>query len=1211
MSENNLNVKENQKTLFTSLKEENEDNIIENKSQNNPNPEKGEEELSNIEPVEYRLNYSFLLEYINSPENQREDQNEFFCNILLVPYEIDTKNKLSTLYNLQKIYNKTVQKDLFLVINKKLEKILLNQKDIKIKYLINSFSKSANFYLELNQSYFYSLKYINKCTTIINDSKNLISESDSKHITKDLKFITQTILDYIQLKRTFFENSLNIEYINKIATLIDLIMTDQNNKNIDESNDDKKYLYIINKVWIINLLSFIKPYQLHLSNEGKDKEKFFDHGFDFKYISDEYIKEKENQIDSQVFPGPINNLQITSLKDYWKDDLNLDENDFIKKKAEYALVNYDDWNFLSTIFGFTNIIRRKKDNLDLISFKTIIFDRRIKLKNKNINLLKERYIQINKAINIKQFKEKILRCADAILKPNDKEKEICFFILDKEKSNLLIEMTYSYISLVPIYESLYIKKIEFKDEESVNNLFNFFDKKKHILIVEIIEKDSMNYFVQIEQLNYKCTTCFKKLKEQKDIYKCPLCNYSVFCSQRCANNSEYHRKIDEKMKGIMEQKFRLSDIFSDKYNNLLLSGNKGRTNIRIDSYDESFFIGVHCLSNTLSLTKYFLSGGYKQEQQSGKDNTVSNYYGKIIKGLWEAGSKVITPDIQNYSKQIDLLNTNNVDAYIFINNLLRRLDEELSRNSNVKNINNVDKMNDKEDNKKIEEQKQDANIKQGNETSTNTDKSKNSIITDLFLGQYKEVNTCINCGNENITFPYFLNIDIPLPDRKTNVQIKLLTNNLRYYYVNIKLNENTEMRDILLKSFEYLNLNKYKYIKYLLTTKIEEGIINYNINQIPDNILYNNLQFIEINKDFQIVNIYETSYNNIKKDKTNNNNKENFDTLKYKDYIERKNISELVIFEKDINSLKPDYITIYVYPLAEIEKESMFMFSGIKKYPKILSYPVLLSINKKASLVELNTLIFNKFKKALMDQFMNQPDSINIFYPHFNNTWENLKIKERKCPICQKLYTKENFGCNLFESFDKTMTIENLMEKQGKERPLILYAKTDVYDPRKEIYKDMDLFVEKNNDIENKETVSLYDALDCFNNFKVIEGENYFCKICNLNRQFKRKICLYKLPLYLIIKIDRHILQGKNDKFIEYKEIMDLKDYVLDPKKANTIYDLYAVLLHKKSVGGSYYYSYCKSYGFWINYNLEGFAKIDNPISKDAYMLFYKRRDVD
>ena len=1187
MTENGLKIIERERAPFISLKEENEDNIIENKSKRDQIPEKEEEETSIIEPVEYRINYNFLLDYINSPENPREDQNEFFCNILLMPSEIDIQDKLLSLYNLQKIYNKTEQKELFLVINNKLEKILQTQKDIKIKYLIYSFSKTSNFFLELNQSYFYSLKYINKCTSIMNDSKNIIPENDSKHITKDLTYISQTILDYIGLKRTFFENPLNIEYTDKIMTLINLIMTEQNNKEIDENNEDKKYLYVINKVWIINLLSFIQTYKLHFQVEGKDKENFFAHSFDFKYISDTYIK--ENQIDSQVFPGPINNLQITSLKDYWKDNLNLDENDYIKKKAEYFLVNYDDWNFLSSIFGYTNIIKRKKDNLDLISFKFILFDRRIKLKNKNVNLLKERYIQINKAINIKQLKEKILRCADNALNPNEKEKEICFFILDKEKSDLLIEMTYSYISFIPIYESLYIKKIEFKDEEGVDKFFKIFDKKKHILITEIIEKDNMNFFVQIEQLNYKCTTCFKKLKEKKDIYNCPLCNYSVFCSQRCANNSEYHRKIDKKMEGIMEQRFRLSDILSDKYNNLLLSGNKGRTNIRIDSYEESFFFAVHCLSNTLSLTKYFLSGNYKQEQQPGKDNSVSNYYGKIIRGLWEAGNKVITPDIQNYCRQIDLLNINNVDAYIFIINLLKRLDEELSRNSNANN------------NKEVE------NIKEVNEASLNTDKkNKNSIITDLFLGQYKEINTCINCGNENVTFPNFLNIDIPLPERKTNFQIKLLTNNLRYYYVNIKLNENTEMKDILYKSFEYLNLNKNKYIKYLLNTKIKEGIINHNINQIPDNILYNNLQFIEINKDYLMINIYETSFNNLKKDKNNDNT---FDTLKYKEYNERKNLSELVIFEKDINSFKSDYITIYIYPLAEIERETMF--SGIKKFPKILSYPVLLSMNKKDSLADLNILIFNKFKKALMDQFINQPDSINIFFPHFSNSWENLKIKERKCPICQKLYSKEIFCCNLFEFIDKSTTIENLMVKQGKERPLILYAKTDVYDPRKEIYKGMDLFVDKSNDIENKEIVSLYDSLDNLNNFKVIEGENIFCKNCNLNRQFKRKICIYKLPYYLIIKIDRHILQGKNDKFIEYKEILDLKDYVLDSKKNNTIYDLYGVLLHKKFVGGSYYYSYCKSYGFWINYNLEGFSRIDNPISKEAYILFYKRRDVD
>ena len=96
-----------------------------------------------------------------------------------------------------------------------------------------------------------------------------------------------------------------------------------------------------------------------------------------------------------------------------------------------------------------------------------------------------------------------------------------------------------------------------------------------------------------------------------------------------------------------------------------------------------------------------------------------------------------------------------------------------------------------------------------------------------------------------------------------------------------------------------------------------------------------------------------------------------------------------------------------------------------------------------------------------------------------------------------------------------------------------------------------------------------------------------------------------------ILKLDRHIQQGKNDKFVEYKEILDLKDYVLGPDKKNAIYSLYAVLLHKKSLNSSNYFCYCKNFGYWISYTIEGIERIESPISKDAYILFYKKRNIE
>ena len=162
------------------------------------------------------------------------------------------------------------------------------------------------------------------------------------------------------------------------------------------------------------------------------------------------------------------------------------------------------------------------------------------------------------------------------------------------------------------------------------------------------------------------------------------------------------------------------------------------------------------------------------------------------------------------------------------------------------------------------------------------------------------------------------------------------------------------MKDILFKATEYLN--KKSYINYLLNNKTKEGIFNYNITNVPESILYNNLQFLEINKEFKMICIYNTSYSNCPVDKNNNrniyynNNTNKFDVVKYKEYTEKKTPCELVIFEKDINSKRLNYVTIYVYLMANIEVETM-MF-GTKKTPKILSYPVILAINQNYSYIK-------------------------------------------------------------------------------------------------------------------------------------------------------------------------------------------------------------------------------------------------------------------
>ena len=292
------------------------------------------------------------------------------------------------------------------------------------------------------------------------------------------------------------------------------------------------------------------------------------------------------------------------------------------------------------------------------------------------------------------------------------------------------------------------------------------------------------------------------------------------------------------------------------------------------------------------------------------------------------------------------------------------------------------------------------------------------------------------------------------------------------------------------------------------------------------------------------------------------------------------------------------------------------MFNIIKVF-KLISYPVIISIKNNKSLKDLEKMIFEKCKKILHNQVQNSSNYIEICYPHLNEKWENFKIKEGKCPICEKKYDKNTKCCSLFNSVDNITLIYNFMKEKNSNRPLILFARSLFYNEKFNLYKGIELFYNKN-EIELKSNLNLYDAIDLLNNGEILDGENMqICKRCGKKGKFEQKLEIYNAPYYLIIQIKRFKQKGdkklsnKNETFIEYKEVLNLKDFVVGPNKDKCIYDLYAVLLNKKFMNSFHYTCYCKNRGLWILYDDKDLKNVGELISKDAYILFYKRRSFD
>ena len=1301
----------------------------------------------------YKLNYTNILNIVKKDKSDVYKINEFLCNLLLMPQKIELSDKVSTLNLLSGYYKNRNQMHLIYQIINKFDKRLESLMSIEPALVANVFVRGMEF-LKMEGNYIYSYKYLLKTNKIL--EKNAIIIKKKYNMESFENFCEEINANYIKnviIYRTKFsdDESIKDEDIKNIKKLIDLLIDDK--YEIDKENENT-YLYAINKKWIIKAKSFIENY---IKAKKDNIQNFFDEAFDPQYIYESYFDVKDIKKDKDkpklffAFPGLINNFEISTFKDYWKDSKNLDENDFMKKEVklneDYLLINEKDWKLLSEIFGATNEIKRKKNKFDLVQLKFILFDKRISNVNENSHLLKEKYILINKNVNIKELKDKIIRVTNDVLnieenneiikineneeKKNEKEEEqkkenekkemkdenkkdkeeamkdekgkkeeeienseskdniqtkdkkdegkinedtqnveevkngentktkeniknekekkeensnkeseklkeepsiekgkesdkklnednkeienlnkkyqnskdlyLSFYILDKNKKELLIEMTLSLIQSLKSYESLFINEIskeEIEDTNPLTTLLNIYNKEKHILLINIYSSNDEKFLLDLKMnKEFKCSICSKSIDDLKNRYKCEICNYSLFCSKECSDQSKQHTRLNKWLFSYKDKIFVLSELLSMNLDDLLSKnsryGRVGLGNMGNTCYMNS---ALQCLSNTEDLTKYFLFLSFKTEINNASSlsskGLISKAYYNLIDSLWNENINAILPKSFRitFCKKTGLfLNNEQQDSQEFLIGLLDNLHEDLNRITNKKY-------------QELEEQRKNETDEEASQRWWNYYKSReNSIIVDLFQGQYKSTIKCLKCGKTSTSYDTYMSLGLPIPNQKTQTQIKLLTEDLKFIDLNIRINDNVQIKDIIKKAVLFLDKEKYKKFLNNKNNEKEKDI------EVPMNILYNNIEIIEFNDNFKMVNIYKTSFEHIK-------NKDNLeqpfiDDLKLINWYKNNNNTELILYEKNINSDKDDYINIYLYPITTKKIEGFFSSSN---KDIILSYPIIISIKKEKTLEDLETLVLIRFEKFLKQ---NKKDSIELCYPHCNKEWGKFKCIDNICPLCQKKIDSKKY-CQIT---NKNILISDLLNKQTK-RSLIFFAKSKIYFKNKEFYKGMPLFNEKSTaEIKSsRNNLSVYDAFDLFNKEEFLEGDNqWYCNNCKQHQNAAKKIEIYKTPLYLIIQLKRFkqrnnivrfILGSKNTTYINYKEVLNLKEFVVGPDKDKSIYNLYAITIHKEFMNGGHYIAFCKNKGIWITYDDDRVIKCENPISKDAYLLFYKKQ---
>ncbi|XP_026190060.1 uncharacterized protein LOC34618375 [Cyclospora cayetanensis] len=169
---------------------------------------------------------------------------------------------------------------------------------------------------------------------------------------------------------------------------------------------------------------------------------------------------------------------------------------------------------------------------------------------------------------------------------------------------------------------------------------------------------------------------------------------------------------------------------------------------------------VQCLSVVLPFTRYFLSGAYKahinEQNCMGTQGRLANAYAKTLKALWASGDSAFAPRELKWAVgevREEFLGFAQQDSQELLAFLLDGIHEDLNR---------VRKKPYYED--KIEGAEGASDSVTALRSWQRHKEIHDSMVVDLFQGQYRSQLVCPQCRRLSVTFDPFLNLSLPLPN---------------------------------------------------------------------------------------------------------------------------------------------------------------------------------------------------------------------------------------------------------------------------------------------------------------------------------------------------------------------------------------------------------------------------------------------------------------
>ena len=1133
--------------------------------------------------IDSYITYILLEKTIMLDEKIKAYGNRTAINYLLkdnqtINYSI---NKLVNIYLKHK--KELINTDCFIIIKALWRAAIVNSKDSFLISLFYSYS-ACNLINTLpkedNENIFKQIiKYYEKNIQIeqFKDKKEFFLNNQNFNKIKNLNEIIHKVINYNN-------NSINNESNNNIIKNDDTMDTDINSENVNNrpitnsiKDEEDEEEFIISKNWLENANNFLNNVCNLIAEENEKKfEIIINKFFNELYIKNYWFNNnKYDSINEEVYYcGPINNLFIIDEKDFWFDPIDKKSNVFIRKdinSSDYYFVKKEDYEKIKEIFEIYPQLEiiRKKNEINLNDSKILILSKLLK-DNKLDNYIRLRHIQYSNEESFESFKNKINRILSNFIKKEIKNFNINVYYADLNN--------YQIFTLISVYEydnknfELSINELNLKEinnEEDFKNYKNLSKNQKLKLVVEFNENVEKNTFLLNNNIhNFEiCHSCNKinsdkekKFLKCKRLSSCPL----RFCCKKCFKKDSAHEKFHRYFNSLLVQKFSMKYLLKLKLDDYLdkdcKHGLTGLNNLGNTCFMNS---AIQCLSHCELLTIYFLSGLYKNEINKNKKfgsggNIVTSYYDLLYK-LWEEKKDNIHPlnfreIFVNYVKQFEGFSQQ--DSHEFLNFMLDNIHEDLNRVEDKKYI-ELDEKKDNETDIEASKRWWDYNLLRDN-----------SIIVDLFYGQFKNTLSCNICDKQSVIFDNYMCIGLPINENNAIGFFYIInnkTNKLRIRQISFEINE--LVKDI----YEKIDLKK----KYL-------GIL----------VRKNNDYLTYLKEDCDLYKLVCQCLNNI--------DEPNFKIILYE-------------FEpEEIN----DKIPIYVLPMMKKNEDKLNDESDIER----LNFPKVFYFNENDTVQDLYNeikLYYYKFfnienfnKEEIFEKIPNEKIKLSII--------NNLRVKkELTCDYCKKhdcLYCDFNFNLN--------DTIKTLKDSQSKPRAFLLNFHIPYDEKLKEIILYPEYYAEKRTFLVN-EKKNLY---SCFTHLlkceKLDENNLWYCNKCKEHRPAFKQLEIMKLPRILIIQLKRFTERGqgffqnrKDNSYIDFPFILNLDNFISNlPENKHYKYELFAI---NNQIGFSFlghYTAYCKNDGKWYKFDDEDITLIYNEdliFSSNAYILFYKFIDED